>query len=202
MDEVSDYERAHPQKVTGVNLGIMLGPIPAKLGNTLPARRLGYGVPRRCSQRIRFGMAPFVPAPDQRRRRLTRARSSQRFVRSFSDPNPRANRYSEPGTNTPGLSEIATVVAHNRDYDITLLGTDTIDGHDCYHLALKPERDPGKLRLRQAWIDEQTYATWQLVNAVKLPIRGQALPSKMPWTIHFADVDGAHYVREGRDRRG
>lgn len=93
----------------------------------------------------------------------------------------------------PTIHEIATVVSRTRDYAITFEGTDTIDGHACYHLALQPERDPVRFRIRQAWIDESTYATWQLVDVRNF----RSTPSgAIPWTIHFEDVGGAHYIRE------
>lgn len=186
VDPVSDYESAHPQKVSGINIGIALGPIPIPLGKPLSPVDW-VGVPR-LAPNYSFGMAPFVPAPTPTP--FNSAALVDEIRREFHDPNPRASAES---TATPGLSEIATVVAHNRDYQIMLLGTQTIDGHDCYHLALKPERDPGRLRIREAWIDERSYATWQLVDAVNFR-RGPL--TKMPWTIHFADVDGAHYIRE------
>ena len=92
-----------------------------------------------------------------------------------------------------GLPEITAVYAYNRDYRIVLLGTDTIDGHACYHLALTPMREPNRFRIRQAWIDEQTYAPWQLQNALNFAT-GPA--TAVGWMIHFSDVDGAHYIRE------
>ncbi len=82
-----------------------------------------------------------------------------------------------------------------REYLLPALAgeTATIDGHPCYHLELTPLRDPGKNRIRQAWIDERTYAPWQLLDALNF----QSGPgTHVAWMIRFADVDGAHYISE------
>jgi hypothetical protein len=110
----------------------------------------------------------------------------------FHDPNPRASATPTPNAQA-GLKEIATVVARNRDYSISLLGIETIDGHPCYHLVLVPLRDPGRYRIRQAWIDVNTYAPWQLLDQSNF-VGGPG--TKVSWMIHFGDVAGAHYIRE------
>jgi hypothetical protein len=182
VDPVSDYEHAHPTVPTGINVGI-LG---LKIGKPLPPADW-LGVPR-LAPNYSFGMAPFVPAPTPTP--FNSAALVDQIRNEFHDPNPRVTPSPAPA---PGLSEIVRVVARNRDYVITLLGTDSIDGHDCYHLSLQPQREPGKYRIRQAWIDESTFATWQLVNAMNFtggPV------NRVPWTIHFADIAGAQYIRE------
>ena len=185
VDPTSDYERAHPVRPTGVDLNFMI----VRLNKPLPSADF-LGVPH-LAPNYSFGMAPFVPAPTP-----TPFDSSALVAeirKEFRDPNPRA---SAPAPSpSPGLAEIASVIAHNRDYAISLLGTDTIDGHPCYHLALRPMREPGKYRIREAWIDETTYAPWQLKDAVNF-VYGPA--TAVPWTIRFADIQGAHYVSEER----
>jgi hypothetical protein len=183
VDPESDYQRDHPTVAKGINIGI-LGfnvnkPVP-------PVDWLG--VPH-LAPTYSFGMAPFVPAPTPTP--FNSAALVDEIRKEFHDPNPRATPAATPTPNT--LEEIATVYAHNRDYTIALLGTDTIDGHACYHLGLTPTRDPGRFRIRQAWIDEQTYATWQLQDASNF----KAGPgTNVAWTIHFSQIDGAQYVRE------
>ncbi|HTZ56282.1 MAG TPA: hypothetical protein VMB20_14615 [Candidatus Acidoferrum sp.] len=184
VDPVSDYERAHPVHPKGLSFSIM-GAIP--LGKPMPSIDF-LGVPY-LAPTYSFGMAPFVPAPAPTP--FNSAALVEEIRKEFHDPNPRATPSASPTPN--GLEEIATVYAHNRDYTITFLGTDTIDGHACYHLGLTPTRNPGTFRIRQAWIDEQTFATWQLQDALNFtngPGTGVA------WTIHFAQIDGAQYVRE------
>jgi hypothetical protein len=184
IDPVSDYERAHPVHPKGFNFNIM-GAIP--LSKPMPAVDF-LGVPY-LAPTYSFGMAPFVPAPTPTP--FNSAALVDEIRQEFHDPNPRATPVATPTPNS--LEEIATVYAHNRDYTITLLGTDTIDGHPCYHLGLTPTRDPGHFRIRQAWIDEQTYATWQLQDALNFT---NGPGTGVGWTIHFAQIDGAQYVRE------
>lgn len=183
VDPISDYQLAHPVVAKGINIGF-LG---FSLNKPLPPVDF-MGVPY-LAPTYSFGMAPFVPAPTPTP--FNSAALVDEIRKEFRDPNPRATPTASPTPN--GLQEIATVYSHNRDYAITLLGTETIAGHACYHLGLTPTRDPGRYRIRQAWIDEQTFAPWQLEDALNF----SAGPgTNVAWMIHFADVDSAHYVSE------
>jgi len=181
VDPLSDFERDHPVVPKGINLDVFA----LRLNKPL-ASPDWLGVPR-ITPTYSFGMAPFVPAPTPTP--FNSAALVDEIRQEFHDPNPRVTPTPVPS----GLSEIATVVAHNRDYAITLLGTDVVDGHSCYHLGLEPEREPGVFRIRQAWIDETSFATWKLVNAANFRL---GPGTKIPWTIHFADVGGVHYISE------
>jgi hypothetical protein len=185
VDPVSDYEREHPVYPTGVDFNLF-GAI--HLNKPLPAVDF-LGVPH-LAPNYSFGMAPFVPAPSPTP--FNSMALVEEIRREFHDPNPHATPTPAPSP-TPPIPEIASVVAFRRDYTIALVGTQTIDGHDCYHLQLQPNHDPGKFRLRQAWIDERSYATWELVEALNFK---DGPGTTVPWTIHFANVDGAQYVRE------
>jgi hypothetical protein len=55
------------------------------------------------------------------------------------------------------IATIATVSVVDRAYDITLAGIETIDPHRCYHLRLRPLRDPQNYPLRDVWVDTSTY---------------------------------------------
>jgi len=184
VDPISDYQLAHPTIPKGVDLSI-LG---LRLNKPLPPIDF-LGVPR-LAPTYSFGMAPFVPAPTPTP--FNSAALVAQIRQEFHDPNPRERASASP---SPGssLQEIATVVARNRDYTIALLGTDTIDGHPCYHLGLTPTRDPGRFRIRQAWIDEHTFAPWQLQDALNF-VSGPG--TNVAWMIHFAEIGGAHYVSE------
>ena len=184
VDPVSDYERAHPVHPKGINFNIM-----GAIGLNKPMPSIDFlGVPY-LAPTYSFGMAPFVPAPSPTP--FNSAALVAEIRKEFHDPNPRAT---PSATATPnGLEEIATVYAHNRDYTITLVGNDTIDGHACYHLSLTPTRDPGHFRIRQAWIDQRTYATWQLQDALNF---ASGPGTNVSWTVHFTQIDGAQYVRE------
>jgi hypothetical protein len=196
VDADSDYELAHPVVAKGVNLHFCyrIGWSNGGRGGTCAAGNKPLppidflGVPH-LAPNYSFGMAPFVPAPTPT---PFNAGALVDAIRTEThDPNPRATAAATPTPST--LEEIATVYAHNRDYTIVLLGTDTIDGHACYHLGLTSTRDPQRFRIRQAWVDEQTYAPWQLQDALNFMMGPGTF---IAWMIHFSDVDGAHYIRE------
>ncbi len=182
VDSVSDYETAHPVKVKGFNFGI-LG---FELSKPLPPVDF-LGVPM-LAPTFSFGMAPFVPAA------AAAGHDSARLVAAvraqFHDPNPHApSAASQPLP--PGLHQIGSVTAFKRDYRVALLGIESIDGRPCYHLALTPLHNAKSYRLRQLWIDEQTYATAQLREALNF-VNGPG--TDVPWTVRFVQVDGAQYI--------
>lgn len=183
VDPVSDYELAHPVKPTGVSLGILFW----RVGKPLPPVDF-MGVPQ-LSPTYSFGMAPFVPAPTPTP--FNSAALVNEIRRAYHDPNPRTSLL--PSPTPPGLREIAVTTAFRRDYTIALVGVEDVDGHACYHLTLRPTHDPRRLRIRDAWIDEKTYATWKLVNALNFT---DGPGTGVPWTIRFADLDGARYIAE------
>jgi hypothetical protein len=197
VDPYSDYELAHRVVAKGMNLELCykLGWSTGGTGGRCaagnkPLPQIDFmGVPH-LAPNYSFGMAPFVPAPTPTP--FESAALVDQIRSEFHDPNPRASA-AQTSSSVTDLLEIAAVYAHNRDYTIVLLGTDTIDGHACYHLGLTPTREPNRFRIRQAWIDEQTYAPWQLQNALNF-VAGPG--TVIPWMIHFNDVDGAHYIRE------
>lgn len=185
VNPTSDYERDHPVKPSGINIGLFGGAM--KLNKPMESADF-LGVPK-LRPNYSFGMAPFVPAPSATP--FDSMAIVQEIRKEFHDPNPR--KMKPTPSPSPFLPEIATVVAQNRDYTITLLGTDTIEGHRCYHLGLKPVHDPGRYRIREAWIDESTFAPWQLKDSLNF-VTGPG--TTVPWTIRFGDVDGAHYIRQ------
>lgn len=73
-----------------------------------------------------------------------------------------------PVPTPPNLAEdpiqtIAVVHAVDRAYTITYAGTTTIGAHTCYHLRLRPLRDPQRYALRELWIDTMTYDVVRLI---------------------------------------
>jgi hypothetical protein len=184
VNPVSDYQLEHPTYASGMNLGFLFW----RLNKPVPPIDF-LGVPH-LAPTYSFGMAPFVPAPSPTP--FNSAALVAQIRQEFHDPNPRVT--ATPTANPEdALKQIATVIARNRDYSISLLGTATIDGHPCYHLGLTPLHDPKKFRIRQAWIDQQTYAPWQLLDASNFD---GGPGTSVAWMIHFADIDGAHYIRE------
>jgi len=75
-----------------------------------------------------------------------------------------------------------------KNYQIQLLRTESVNGHNCYVLGLTPRRDDKELISGQIWVDQQTYNIRRL----------EGTPAKNPsWWIRdlhvlmdFADVNG------------
>ncbi len=63
------------------------------------------------------------------------------------------------------MTTIATVAAVDRAYAITLAGTELTGACTCYHLRLRPLRDPQAYPLRDLWIDTMTYNVVRLTYA-------------------------------------
>ena len=137
-----------------------------------------------------FGIAPFVPG-----RAWTSAELVAKIRAKFHDPGPSHSPSPTPAP-TPtssGLKQIAVVTAVARHYIISLVGIESLDGAPAYHLKLLPVVQPHRYRLRDLWIDTQTYATRQLIsdgNFTNGPWPGAR------WTVRFAQISGATYIAD------
>jgi len=69
---------------------------------------------------------------------------------------------SPPNLAEDPIAPIATVTAVDRAYALTLAGTENIGTRACYHLRLRPLRDPQSYPLRDLWVDTSTYDVVQL----------------------------------------
>ncbi len=70
---------------------------------------------------------------------------------------------SSPNLAPDPLQTIATVTANGHVYDVTLSGTQSIEGRLCYHLTLRPQIDPDRYPLRELWVDEERFQVVQLI---------------------------------------
>lgn len=187
MNGVSEEERARPYVPTGTNITLE----PKRDWMTLFKKHVGHpeeavdflGVPM-LAPNYSFGIAEYVPAiastqPDQEA--LVRE-----IRRQFNDPMSTAK--AQQLSNAQGLREIGRVTSTDRDYEIAYDGVDSVDGVQAYHLTLRPTHDPGRLRLRELWVDTQTFTT------VKLVTQGNFVNSNVRWAITFATVNGAQYI--------
>lgn len=89
------------------------------------------------------------------------------------------------------LPIIATVSTRSKDYDVSLIDNDVIDGTQVFHLGLKPLRKPMDNRLRELWIGTNDYLPRRAIisgNFTTAPL------VNVPWTIDFAVVAGTPYV--------
>jgi hypothetical protein len=91
------------------------------------------------------------------------------------------------------LREITHVEATSRDYQIELAGTDRLDGVDAIHLTFVPLREPETNRLRDLWLDPQSYRTIQ--ENVQGILNGKPYDG-VEWTVRYAVVDGRNYLQQ------
>jgi len=177
VEPVSDYERAHP--ATGRGIGFNLGS-----GNQPAPDQDFIGVPI-LAPNYSFTIGHFTGAANT----LSDAQVVQQVRDAFHDPTPPR----KPATPGNAIPEIAVVEAFRHDYRIALAAEETIDGVLTYHLSLDPVHRDGRYRLRDVWIDERTFATVRARTALNF-VDGPG--TMIPWTIDFADVNGAHYIAD------
>jgi hypothetical protein len=181
FDPVSDEETAHPHAPKGMNVSFFFWRI------TKPDAPVDYlGVPD-LAPAYGFGIGRVSLATPPRA--LTPSELVAQIRSEMNDPDPHASPTPTPEP-TPSLAEIATVYAKNRAYDVSLVGTETLDGTPAYHLALKPLREPKRYRLRDLWVDTTTYAPRKLVEVANF-INGPG--TAIPWSVTFKQQDGALY---------
>jgi hypothetical protein len=186
VNPVSDEERAAPPDPNGVTFHLLPKRqhqvlFDKKVGN--PGEAVDYlGVPM-VSPTYSFGMSTAAFEGDRDPDALV-----QEIRREYADPTPplKARQIANSGP----IKTIAMVTGYHRNYDITLAGMDNLDGHQCYHLLLKPTYQSARLRLRELWVDTQTFETLKLVTAANFT------GSQVPWTITFADMNGALYIAQ------
>jgi hypothetical protein len=182
FNPVSDEELAHPHYPKGISVGIFFWRVTKQeapvdfLGAPELSPNYGFGI----------GTTPLTPVPQP----LTPAEIVRQVREQFNDPDPHATATPSPAP-TPELHEIATVYARNRAYDVSLVGTDDIDGSPAYHLSLHPLREPHRYRLRDLWVDTTTYAPRKLIEALNF---ANGPGTNVPWSVTFKNRDGALYI--------
>lgn len=151
-----------------------------KVGN--PGEAVDYlGVPM-IAPTYSFGMSSSIHENGS----TNSAALVQQIRKQFNDPMSAAKL--QQASALGGLKAIASVTSTVRNYDVALASIDAIGGRQCYHLLLTPTHDPGRFRLRELWVDTQTYQTLQLKSA------GNFTGSPVPWLITFDDVGGSMYI--------
>lgn len=181
---VSDEEHERPP----VPVGITIHLLPKRQNKTLFDKRVGnpgeavdyLGIPL-LSPNYSFGLGmPIGEEMQQSDDLVSQIRSE------YHDPAPPVTA----AQNDPSapLKAIASVTAIAHTYSIELAGIEKIGGADCYHLVMQPAREPQRFRLRDLWIDTQSYQTRQLLVASNFT------SSHVPWLVTFADIGNAHYI--------
>jgi hypothetical protein len=180
VNAVSDEEIANPYTPHGIS--VFFSPFGGHIPLSSPERTFDYlGVPV-LAPNYSFGIAGSVPhSPDANSSELV-----AEIRREFCDP--------APSRNTPpdsGLKTIATVEIVRRAYVIELSGVTQIGGHPDYDLTLRPISEPGRYRLREVWVNAQTFATDKLVSQGNFTQGGM---TGITWTVEFRQINGAPYL--------
>ena len=89
------------------------------------------------------------------------------------------------------LRIIGSTSSRARNYTVSLVGVEQSGGAAAYHLHLEPVRDPQKYRVRDMWVDTDTYSTLQIQSAGNFE-RGPS--TRVPWITTFREVDGCRVV--------
>jgi len=88
----------------------------------------------------------------------------------------------------PVIGHTGTVA---RDYQVSLIETAVDEQGPEYHLGLRPLHDPDRLRLRELWIDGNT---WRTEEAVVDGIGSRPPLTKVQWRIEYRETEGATYI--------
>jgi hypothetical protein len=99
---------------------------------------------------------------------------------------------STPAAGPSGPAVIGHVTATARDYDATLVGSETLAGAGVYHLRLVPRFDPQHHPIREMWIDASTFDPRRI--AIELWAQTGPVRSRPTVTVDFAPVDGTWLV--------
>jgi hypothetical protein len=184
VNSVSDYEKEHPYFAPGgIRFTSPFDRFPESNAN------VDYlGVPL-LAPNFGFGLGTVTQTVDPES--TTTPSELVREVRAqFRDPAPSRSASPAPSPE-PTLRVIAVVSTETRVYDITLVGVESLNGSSAYHLILKPVRDPGRYRLRQLWIDTESYAPLKLVEQLNF-VDGPG--TTVPWSVTFVQRDGETYI--------
>jgi len=180
VNAVSDEEIAHPYTPHGIS--VFFSPFGGHIPLSAPENTFDFlGVPV-LAPNYSFGIANFVPHTSE----ANDPELVAEIRREFCDPMP-SNRVSLDA----GLKTIASIEVVRRTYIIGLNGITKINGHADYDLALRPVSDAGRYRLRELWVNVQTFATDRLVSQGNFTEGGL---TGVPWTVEFTQINGAPYV--------
>jgi hypothetical protein len=89
----------------------------------------------------------------------------------------------------PNLPIIGTTGSATHDYTVRLI--DMRDNGQTYHLGLEPTHDAGRLRLREMWVNAQTFLTHRILIAGNFT---DGPYTTVPWLIEFTHIGGADYI--------
>jgi len=100
-----------------------------------------------------------------------------------------------PSPSATAPREIGRVETAARDYDVRLVGDESLRYGEAHHLTLTPLHDPKLFRLRDLWIDKASGASVQL--AVDGIYNGKPYDG-IRWLVRYVPLGGRWYVQQLR----
>jgi hypothetical protein len=102
-----------------------------------------------------------------------------------------ASPFGEPSPQTTSPPQIGHVVATTRPlYDVSLVGSEVVDGHPCWHLGLQPASGMNG-PLRNVWVDRDTFDIRKLDGVTD--VKGGPFHRLVPFDAAFAE-SGGHWL--------
>ena len=91
------------------------------------------------------------------------------------------------------LRSLGRIVTTAQDYDVTLAGLEKYRVRWAYHLKLVPRDRPDQYRIREMWVDTQTFVPWKLISA---GIFAKGPAAQVPWTVTYTILHGYWVMAE------
>ncbi len=92
-----------------------------------------------------------------------------------------------PEPEATDIRSLGRIESFAREYDVTLAGIEPYGPRYVYHLVLRPVSEPTRYRIRDLWVDTQTFVPLKLRSAGIFP-QGQA--AALNWDVAYTVVNG------------
>lgn len=141
-------------------------------------------VTRRDGSHEQFFGYPFPSAPDNN-------------ILLYATPAPVTTPPPPAGSPQPGVTAPIIAAQHvvgDRYYLVSLAGLENDDGHQVYHLLLRPLADPQKHPWTDLWVDTQSYEVWKAhadATGRAGPLTGRAVVD-----VQFAPIGNFWVVKQ------
>jgi hypothetical protein len=107
-----------------------------------------------------------------------------------SRPQKKTDAHGAAAGAAPPSFVIGRTASRPRDYKISVAGIES-QGRSTYHLSLEPLHDPKKLRLRDMWVDTETFETRKATIDGNFTKKSTAA---VYWTVEMVSVDGTEFI--------
>ncbi len=163
----------------------MMNDVTLPVGSRLPDARIYRAFVGPISRSVHEAIA--TPSPSSSASPPASASPSASASPASSSASPSSSSpHQSPLDLEASLKTIAVVSSHGHLYDVTMKGTQTIEGHRVYHITLHPRRDAEDNALRDLWIDTETYDVWRAAYVTAPDV--QIVGGEADLTVDFTTV--------------